>query len=458
MIFNLFFPHFSLLKIAIRGGISQCSGRYAKANNKYMGEDFDPAKPESYLMYFDVNSLYGYAMSQPLPIGKYEWLDVSSTNINTILNSTVDSDYGYLVEADFDYPDHLHDLHNDYPFLCEKLKVNGSKHEKLILNLNEKKNYTLHYLTLQMVIAKGIKLKKVHRILRFKQSNWLKTFIDFNTEKRKHAKNDFEKTLYKLFSNAIYGKSIENVRKRCNVKLINKWEGRYGLKINIAKPNFKKLTIFNENLVAVEMLKTEIVLNKPIPTGVCVLEISKQKMYDFHYNFMLSEYNMDNCNILYTDTDSFIYFLKEKNIYDVMKRHPEQFDTSEYQANNPFDIPLLNKKKYGIMKDENSGHIMEEFVGLRAKMYCYKIHNGRVCKRAKGVRKGVLKQKLDFEAYYNCLFNNCSLSQTQSSITSKKHKLYSICLNKIMLDPFDDKRVLLKNKTDTIAYGHYSLR
>lgn len=100
---------------------------------------------------------------------------------------------------------------------------------------------------------------------------------------------------------------------------------------------------------------------------------------------MLKEYDVGQCNIMYTDTDSFIYYLKDKNIYDVMKNHSEQFDTSDYSINNPFNMQLLNKKKYGIMKDENNGHIMQEYVGLRAKMYCYKNHNGRVCKRAKGV-------------------------------------------------------------------------
>lgn len=120
-----------------------------------MGDDFNPNEPESYLMYFDVNSLYGYAMSEPLPIRGYEWLDVTPSNIDLVLKSTSESKYGYLVEADINYPNHLHDLHNDYPFLCQKLRVNESKNEKLILNLNDKKKYTLHYLTLQMAISNG---------------------------------------------------------------------------------------------------------------------------------------------------------------------------------------------------------------------------------------------------------------------------------------------------------------
>lgn len=448
--------HFSIhLNAAVRGGISQCSSRYAAANNKYM-EDYDQNLPTSYLIYFDVNSLYAYAMSQPIPQSEYQWITASAENIDLILNCPADSDYGYLVEADFNYPNQMHDLHNDYPFLCEKMRVNDGKHPKLILNLHSKTKYTLHYLTMQMAISKGLEMVKVHRILRFKQSQWLKPFIDFNTEKRKNAKNDFEKMLYKFFSNAVFGKSMENVRKRCEIKLINKWDGRYGAKVKIAKPNFKKITIFNENLVAIEMFKSEIKLNKPIPIGVCVLEISKLKMYDFHYNFMLREYEKENCRVMYTDTDSFIYFLKDKDIYEVIKNHPDQFDTSDFPVNNQYNIDLQNKKVYGLMKDENNGHVMKKFVGLRAKMYCFMTQDGGVCKRAKGVKKSILKKKLNFEQYYNCLFNTCSITHKQSIILSAKHKLYSVCLDKKMLDPFDDKRIILENNIDTLAYGHYS--
>lgn len=451
------FTFFVFAFLAIRGGISQCSNRYAKANNKYMS-DYDEQKPTSYLMYFDVNSLYAYAMTQSLPLGEFEWITVSEKNINEVLHATNDSEFGYMIEADFHYPLRLHDMHNDYPFLTEKMRIGNNKQEKLVSNLNDKSNYILHYLMLQAVIAKGIKMKKVHKILRFRQSKWLKPFIDFNNEKRKNATNDFEKNLMKLFSNSVYGKSIENVRKRRDVKLLNEWEGRYGAKVHIAKPNFKKLTIFNNNLIAIEMYKTQILLNKPIAIGVCVLELSKLKMYDFHYNFMLSEFNSKNCRIQYTDTDSFIYFLQDKNIYDVIKKNPEQFDTSDYCVNNPYGIGLLNKKVYGLMKDENKGHIMKEFIGLRAKMYCYKVQNGRVEKRAKGVKKCVLQKKLHFDDFYNCLFNECTITHKQSNIRSHKHRLFSISLDKKMLDPFDDKRFVCENKIETFAWGHYKLK
>lgn len=143
-------------------------------------------------MYFDVNSLYGYAMSQSLPVGNYKWVDVTNEVINEILNVKEDGNTGYMLEVDMHYPKKLHVLHNDYPFLCEKMKIGNSNTSKLILNLNDKTNYVLHYLTLQAAIRQGLELKKVHKILQFSQSKWLKPFIDFNTEKRTNANNDFE--------------------------------------------------------------------------------------------------------------------------------------------------------------------------------------------------------------------------------------------------------------------------
>lgn len=417
-------------------------------------DDFNEKLPESYLMLFDVNSLYAYAMSQPLPIGKYEWVRVTDQLMKQILCASSNSMYGYLLEVDLSYPSHLHDLHNNYPFLCEKMKSKDSKTEKLILNLNDKSNYVLHYQTLQMALSHGLILKKVHKILKFRQSKWLKPFIDFNTEKRKNAQNEFEKKLYKLFSNSTYGKTIENVRKRRNVKLLCKWEGRYGAKVYISKPSFKRIVIFNENLVAIELFKNEIALNRPIAVGVCVLEISKLKMYDFHYNFMLKEYSYDNCRIQYTDTDSFIYYLTGKDIYSVMRENATLFDTSDYSVDNIYKIKPQNKKIYGLMKDESNGNIMTEFIGLRAKMYCYKFQNGRVTKRAKGVKRAIVNKKLSFEKYYHCLFDNCSVVDKQATIKSHKHKLFSIELTKKMLDSRDDKRFILDDKVTTLAWGH----
>lgn len=378
----------------LRGGICQCSHRYAKSNNKYM-KNYNTNEPSSYLTYFDANSLYGWAMSESLPLSNYEWC-LPEKSLDDILRTEDDAKHGYFLEVDLEYPIDLHDMHNEYPLCCERLKPLNSKVEKLILNLNDKERYVLHFRSLKFAVAHGLKIKEVHKVLRFKQSKWMQPYIELNTIQRQRSKNKFEKSLFKLMSNACFGKTLENVRKRVDIKLVNKWDGRYGAKALISKPNFKSCITFNENLVAIELQKSKIKLNKPIAIGVAILEISKYLMYEFHYDFMLKNLDYRDCKLLYTDTDSLIYHIKGDNVYSLIKQHKDRFDTSDYALGNPFDIGLYNKKIPGLMKDENNGRIMTEFVGLRAKMYSLRVENGEeaeeeeeIVKRAKGVKRHV---------------------------------------------------------------------
>ena len=140
----------------------------------------------------------------------------------------------------------------------------------------------------------------------------------------------------------------------------------------IAKPNFHSCSIFAENLIAVEMRKLEVKFNKPIYVGMCILDISKVCLYEFHHEYMSPMYR-DKCKIMYTDTDSLIYYIECDNVYETMKRDIARFDTSDYPADNAYDMPLANKKVLGLMKDENNGVLMTKFVGLRAKMYAVRV-------------------------------------------------------------------------------------
>lgn len=474
----------------IRGGISQCSKRYCQANNKYMAiknkddemesendDDsnssndntkqndtaFNSNKLSNYLMYFDVNNLYGWAMSQELPISDFEWVKNVETqdvkNIESeIMNTPSDSETGYMLEVDLKYPSYLHDLHNDYPFCPEHMKTSQSNDQKLVLTLRNKYNYILHYETLKLALKHGLQLMRVHKILKFKQSRWLEKYIMLNTHQRTLSKNDFEKNLYKLMNNAVFGKSMQNVRKQADIKLINTWDGRAGAKALIARPTFKRCTIFNENLVAIEMLRTNTVMNKPIIVGASILEISKLKMYNFHYEFMLKNYLVENCRIAYTDTDSFVYDITCEDVYkDLIRSNYEQFDTSDFAQPNPFDIQPHNKKVIGVMKDENSGQIMREFVGLRSKMYAIRLHGDKITKKAKGVKKSVLKKEIQFEDFMECLLLNSTLTGKQSTFKSHLHQMYTINTERAMLDAKDDKRFVTENGIHTLALGHYRI-
>lgn len=299
---------YNFCKKGIRGGIVQCSKRHTIANNKYL-VDFDESKPTEYLMYLDANNLYGWAMSQYLPKNNFKWVEGKEFDglciENNIVSLVDDSPIGYIYEVDLDYPEHMHDSHNDLPFCAENKIVGGSKCTKLITDFASKRFYPIHYRNLKHCISHGLVLRKVHRILSFEQDPWLKKYIDINTEHRKQAKSTFEKNFFKLLNNAVYGKTMENVDKRKDVKIAKLWEttnrNRLGAQALIAKPNFHSLTQFSDEMVAIQLDRVSTLYDKPIYLGFCVLELSKFKMYEFHYDFMKPKFQ-DNLALNYMDT------------------------------------------------------------------------------------------------------------------------------------------------------------
>ena len=196
----------------IRGGITQAVCKYASANNKYMGDRFNPNEDTTYLQYLDMNNLYGWAMSQPLLTGVFKWTDVNPIEISKLATRT---DKGYLLEVDVSYPKELHNPHNDLPFMCERMEINGV--EKLVPNLRDKKNYVIHIQALNQALQHGLRPDRIHRAIEFDQSPCLKTYIDFDTQQRTAATNDFQKDFFKLMNNSVFGKAMENIRKHRNI-------------------------------------------------------------------------------------------------------------------------------------------------------------------------------------------------------------------------------------------------
>ena len=227
----------------IRGGICHSIHRYAKANNKYM-KKYDKNNESSYIQYLDANNLYGWAMSQKLPVNGFKWIkNVTEIDENFIKNYDEDSDKGYIFEVDVKYPRRLHDLHSDLPFLPKRMKIDKCK--KLVCNLRNKKKYAVHIRSLKQALNYGLKLKKVHTIIEFNQESWLKPYIDMNTELRKIAKNDFEKDFFKLMNNAVFGKKMENVRKHRDIKLVTTDKKRSKL---VSEPNYHTMNYISEDL------------------------------------------------------------------------------------------------------------------------------------------------------------------------------------------------------------------
>lgn len=382
------------------------------------------------------------------------------------MNLNDDSETGYIFEVDLYYPPELHDKHNDYPFCPERRSIdNIMKNEKLLLTFHDKKNYITHFSMLKHALKHGLILKKVHRVLQFKQTAWLKPYIDLNTRHRAQAKNAFEIDFYKLMNNAIYGKTLENLRLRTDIRLVNKWVGgKINARSLIAQPNFKKCIIFDENLVSIEMQKTHLTMNKPIIVGMCVLELSKLVMYSFLYDYLKAKYRQ-NVVLVYTDTDSFILEIKTNDVYADIRDEPDMFDTWDYPVNNIYGIKRHNKKVPGKFSDELKGEIITEIVGLRSKCYAIRIKTDKnkgvqknIIKKAKGVKRNVLAKHVSFNDYYNCVKENCIELRKQYTIRSKRHNLYTISTQKIALNPFDDKRYIEKPScVDTLAWGHYKL-
>ncbi|XP_065364524.1 uncharacterized protein LOC135957667 [Calliphora vicina] len=433
------------LQKGIRGGIVQCSQRYSSANNKYLS-DYDEKLPSKYLTYLDANNLYGWAMSEALPEGKFEWLtDIDNFSLETI---PTDSDIGYILEVDLIYPKEIHDYHNDLPFCCENKTPPNSNEKKLLIDLNDKCEYVIYYKNLQQCLKHGLKLSKIHRILKFKQSNWLQKYISLNNLHRTNAKNTFEKNFFKLLNNAVYGKTMENVDKRKNIKIVNAWESdgkRPGARAMIAKPEFHSYSIFDENMIAIQLNRTFSYYNKPIYLGFTILELSKWKMYDFHYDYILPKYK-SKVQLNYMDTDSFIYTIQTDDFYnDILNDIDTRFDTSEYEINNQFGIPQKNKKVLGMMKDENNGILMKEFVGLRAKMYSFKTEDLKETKKAKGVKRNV-SNKLSLSDYKDCLLNHKIYYANMHVFKSILHDLYTEYKTKVSLSFLDNKRFICNDK------------
>jgi DNA polymerase type B, organellar and viral. len=272
----------------IRGGVSQCSNRKAIANNSFV-RDYDVTKPNSFIIYLDATNLYGWAMSQNLPMGEFRWLTFNEiSNFNPLL---IDDDYmkGYVLEVDIEYPEYLHDVQNDLPFCPENFSPPDSKHSKLLLTLQNKNKYIIHYRNLKQCLMHGLVVSKIHKILEFSQSPWLKPYIDLNTQLRNSSKNAFEAVLFKFFTNSIYGKTMENLDKRVDVKLLSHWENighKRGAESYVNMPNFKSSSVFSENLVAVHMGHLSVCYNKPLYAGFSILDISKTVIYEFFYNFI----------------------------------------------------------------------------------------------------------------------------------------------------------------------------
>lgn len=458
----------------VRGGMVLASHKYGKANNPHT-PDYDTSKPNSYILYLDANSLYPTAMKMKLPYGGFKWATNEWTT-EEILALDDEAKRGYIFEVDLEYPQELHDKHNDYPLAPENIDAEASPFvkewrektgtndiitKKLIPNLRNKTNYIVHYRNLKLYLQLGLKLTKVHRALAFNQSNWLSDYIDQNVKLRASAKNDFEKEFFKLMMNSCFGKFLEDVRRRVNIKLhrdidqIEKYTSRH---------TYQASKCFGNDLIAIQTRKTKVKLDKPVYVGFAILDLSKWHMYDFYYNTIKSKYN-DKVKMLYTDTDSLVIHIETPDVYEDMKDMKPLFDFSGYPQNSPL-FDSSNKKIPGKFKDEFNGVVVHEAVLLRPKMYSIKLvqsididdKHTDTKKKAKGNPSHKTNQ-MNHDDFKGTIFNNGDVKKMVTyssffSIQSKNHEIKTVELHKISLSCLDDK-VYQYDWDKCRAIGHY---
>jgi hypothetical protein len=461
-----------MIEKGIRGGISCAMSRHAIANNQ-QAENYDPTKPTSYITYLDVNNLYGYALNDVMPMKHFQWVDAD--NFDTVIDEikmNESSDVGYICEVDLIYPDHLHDVHNDYPMAPEKLSVETEwlseyqkalcikleqaglkryKTDKLIPNLMNKERYVVHERNLKFYLEKGMVLSKVHRMIRFNQGPWLKPYIEMCTQNRQKAVTKFEKDFWKLMVNSLYGKSIEDKRKHTRVKVVT--NGRQALQ-QIRKPMFDQFFILENDLAIIKLRKFEVKLDKPIYLGFTVLELSKLHMYKLHYDYFLPRYG-ENLSLVYTDTDSFIYHIRTNDIHADLQEMSEIMDFSDYPQDH-FLFNDSNKKKLGYLKDEMNGQTIDEVIAIKSKLYAIK-YGSKKKLTAKGVQKATVKDEISIDDYRKCLYESLIYNHVNHRLESKHHQISAVRIQKVSLSPMDDKRYINADGITTLAFGNYKI-
>jgi hypothetical protein len=485
---------------SVRGGVSICPGRYAKANHKFL-DDFDPNQPSKFISYLDANNLYAEAMMRPLPIDEFEWLDPmlirsddERTAAEVVFVDPANSAYGYFVEVDGDFPEEKHDRLADFPVAPERRAVmdrelspwtrsalaslstearklkHDHRTEKLLCTLTPRNRYKLHYQNLQLYVDLGFQVTAVHRILRFRQSCWLKSYIDSNNTKRKAATSDFEKDFYKLCNNSVYGKFLQDNRRFTNVGVVRDNSSRQTHEPTIR--SIQDFRIVNENLVLAIRQKPDQVLDSPNLVGSTILEHSKHHMYNFYHRvikrkFGRTDLGVDRTRLIFSDTDSLcIEFLSDdlmQELDDMQLLH-NFMDLSDFPDNEDYYGRNYhsdrNKKVVGKFKDEMAHGVgsayITEVVALKSKMYsCLKSDGGQKAV-IKGVKPSVKRDHLRHEVYKSALNIEEFRFEPQDNygINHSDFCLWTTKKRKVTVSPLDSK-VFQVDSMRSLPYGHY---
>ena len=453
-------PDFNLLpEVNIRGGLSFAGLRYADVRKR----------PDSHILYVDANNLYGCVMMQNLPCDEYQWLTKEEMERVDWLALEADAEYGYLAVCDLDYPEELHERHNAFPLaaetteicydklssVCKKIltELRGEsaarnyKAKKLCATLEHKRNYVCHGRNLQFYLQQGLILKKLHRVMRFRQGPVFAGYVQDMADRRKLTNSPFQKRLWKLCVNSIFGKTLTNARKWQHAKfanrpqLVERW---------MSSPVFDQFKILDEDLVLCFMKATEVKVRSPFVVGFSILELSKLYMSKLYFEVLAPKLNFPE--LCFTDTDSFCMKVDNISRERMMSILSPIMDFSNYPKNHDLYSDAV-KAVPGYIKDESAGERIEEVVSLRSKCYVIRHEDLSVKKTCKGVTVAA-QRDLHFEDYLQCLTGRKTLQVKVNRIGSKDHRLHTLSQFKSALSSFDDKRYILDCRVHTRAYGH----
>ena len=433
------------LENSIRGGMSGVMGdRYVKSDKNKK------------ILYGDANNLYGFAMSQTLPYDDIKF-ETENVCLEEIIYTPDDYDKGYFLEVDHEYPHNIRRKTKYFPFCPENKTIskddlspymksimseNYVSHKKLIFDWTDQKNYLIHYRMLKFYVRHGMKIKKVHNVISFKQSKWLEKYIAFNTRKRNQAVNDFERDFNKLLNNAFYGKTMENVRNRCKIEIIEKDNHN---KISKQQRNltFNGIHKIFNNCDSYLFKEHEILMDKPIYLGVAILELSKLHMYETYYDNLQPYFGQEIIQLHYLDFDSFILSIKSENLIKDLKKLDDIFDFSNIDENHEL-YSEKNKKVLGKVKIETPKNIfIDEFIAIRSRIFAFKCKDEIEDKnKLKSISKSQSKN-IKVVEYKICLdgeeLENECINYILKSIN---HDMYMQGIKKTTLSIFDDKGII----------------
>jgi len=478
---------YNMFESSVRGGLSQVGSlRSASANNKYM-KNHDKNKPTSYLLDLDANNLYGCAMVRLLPTGDFQWMDDSemrdlenALTLGTLIPLELgESERGMTLEVDLHYPDELHDLHNDLPLCPENIvpkqewlspdqikmqemyNLPPPKDKKLIAHFFPREKIVLHWYVLKLYMELGMQVTKVHRVITYKHSTWLREWVMENAKKRANTLSEILRKLYKDLNNILYGKMLQGCRDLLDIRLKNSWKTCKRL---VAKPTFKSATVFAENLVAVHMYKPEVLLNRPIYVGASILDLAKAHVYMFWYKCVKTA--LPQARLMLTDTDSLLLYVEDECFYDSLREIVGELDFSNYSvAHELFDrhagaqnAKRENRMCMGKWKDVHPKSQIVDCKTVCSKVYSFITDDDSNVMRHKGVQTRALEKQLSHINYCDSLLLGRNVMVTYSAIRNFNHEVYTIHGKKVALSCYDDKRYICENRIETFALGHCRLR